>query len=204
MTHDLYKVLGVQHDADKATVHRAYRRAAKHAHPDKPGGSDKRFALVKLAHDTLYDDARRQHYDQTGEIDEKAPDNKLAQALQAIASAFEAVLAECKSAGRDPATRDLDNGMRTWIRAHLAASKKQIEEAEKEIAKTESLGRRFTGNTMDKIVIGRVTMLTSHLANIRRNMQAGDDALELMTDVRFTAEEKSKEPVNYYSLLKGF
>src|SRR5580698_10305412 len=70
---DLYAVLGLSRDADQAAIRRAYRNKARHAHPDG-GGSPESFARVKTAYDTLINDARRQHYDETGEFDD-APIN---------------------------------------------------------------------------------------------------------------------------------
>lgn len=205
MTTDLYAALGVPKDADRATVRRAYRRASKHAHPDMPGGSGKRFALVKLAHDTLTDDARRAHYDQTGEIDEKTPDNSQAEALQCVAAAYEATLAECVSTGKEPERVNLPERMRSWIRVHLTESARQITQIETVIAKNDALGRRFNGDTMPQIVSGRTSMLRMKIDAIRRNVKTGEAALVLLEPVKFEVDPEppalAVPQLNYASLL---
>lgn len=65
---DLYTALGVNRGAPPEVIHRAYRQAAKAAHPDR-GGSPERWALIALARDTLADATRRKLYDETGDTD---------------------------------------------------------------------------------------------------------------------------------------
>lgn len=206
MTADLYATLGVPRDADQAAVHRAYRRASKRAHPDMPGGSGKRFALVKLAHDTLTDDARRRHYDETGEIDEKPPDNAQAKALECIASALEAVLGACMAAHKEPEQVDLAANMRRWISDHLAESAKQLGRIDAAIAKNEALGRRFSGEVMTQIISGRIAMARSQADSIRRNRVVGEDALALLKEVTFRTDPPPEYAPNpaFYRLLTQY
>jgi curved DNA-binding protein CbpA len=202
MTADLYAALGVPKSADRATVRRAYRRASKKAHPDMPGGSGKRFALVKLAHDTLTDDARRAHYDQTGEADEKPPDNEQAKALECVAAALEAALAECQSNGKEPEHVDLVGRMRSWIKAHMAESDRQVAQIEKMIAKSETLGNRFSGEVMPLIITGRIGLLRGRIDAIRRNRVTGDAALALLEPAKFRVDpEPPASKMNYANLL---
>ena len=83
MSDSLYDLLGVAPDASTVAIHRAYRRAAKAAHPDA-GGSPEAFARLKLAHDVLTDPAKRARYDQDGTIAESVPDTRDAQAWNLI------------------------------------------------------------------------------------------------------------------------
>ena len=48
----LYQVIGVSRDADAKTIKRAYRQAAKKAHPDK-GGSEAKMAALNEAWEVL-------------------------------------------------------------------------------------------------------------------------------------------------------
>ena len=98
---DLYAALEVPRDADHATIRKAYRRKAKAAHPDA-GGSRERFALVKLAHDTLADDARRAHYDQTGDAEENLVDNSRAKLLEMLAAGLDLAMAKLYDRSRPP------------------------------------------------------------------------------------------------------
>ncbi|THH00661.1 hypothetical protein EW145_g7046, partial [Phellinidium pouzarii] len=59
---DYYKVLDVARDADERTIKKAYRRAAKSAHPDKGGNEDK-MAAVNEAYEVLSNPELRQRFD---------------------------------------------------------------------------------------------------------------------------------------------
>lgn len=58
-----YKTLGVEKDADQATIKKAYRKLASANHPDK-GGDTKKFQEIQVAYDTLSDSNKRAEYDQ--------------------------------------------------------------------------------------------------------------------------------------------
>ncbi|THU93664.1 hypothetical protein K435DRAFT_829423 [Dendrothele bispora CBS 962.96] len=59
---DYYKVLGVSRDADQKTIKKAFRTAAKTAHPDK-GGSEAKMAAVNEAYEVLTDPELRARFD---------------------------------------------------------------------------------------------------------------------------------------------
>jgi DnaJ family protein C protein 3 len=59
---DYYKVLGVARDADQRTIKKAFRNAAKTAHPDK-GGSEAKMAAVNEAYEVLSKPELRQRFD---------------------------------------------------------------------------------------------------------------------------------------------
>ncbi|KAJ7227908.1 hypothetical protein C8J57DRAFT_1387935 [Mycena rebaudengoi] len=59
---DYYKVLGVARDADAKTIKKAFRTAAKTAHPDK-GGSEAKMAAVNEAYEVLSKPELRARFD---------------------------------------------------------------------------------------------------------------------------------------------
>jgi molecular chaperone DnaJ len=64
---DFYKVLGVDKDADAATIKKAYRKLAREHHPDsKPDdkAAEARFKEVAEAYDVVGDAEKRKEYDQ--------------------------------------------------------------------------------------------------------------------------------------------
>ena len=64
---DFYEVLGVSKSATKDEIKSAYRKLAKVYHPDnKQTGDDAKFKEIQEAYDILYDDQKRQTYDQFG------------------------------------------------------------------------------------------------------------------------------------------
>lgn len=65
---DFYEVLGLNKSASKDEIKSAYRKLAKKYHPDinKEPGAEEKFKEVQEAYDILYDDKKRQMYDQFG------------------------------------------------------------------------------------------------------------------------------------------
>lgn len=66
---DYYEVLGVQRDATKDDIKRAYRKMAIQYHPDKNPGdkaAEEKFKEATEAYEVLGDDQKRQAYDQFG------------------------------------------------------------------------------------------------------------------------------------------
>ncbi|MGY2876643.1 molecular chaperone DnaJ [Marmoricola sp. URHA0025 HA25] len=64
---DFYQVLGVDKDADAATIKKAYRKLARANHPDsKPGdkAAEERFKQIAEAYDVVGDAEKRKEYDQ--------------------------------------------------------------------------------------------------------------------------------------------
>jgi molecular chaperone DnaJ len=64
---DFYKVLGVDKDADAATIKKSYRKLARQHHPDsKPGDkvAEERFKEIAEAYDVVGDPEKRKEYDQ--------------------------------------------------------------------------------------------------------------------------------------------
>jgi DnaJ-class molecular chaperone len=66
---DYYKVLGVERNANKDEIKRAYRKLALKTHPDRnPGNakSEEQFKEINEAYQVLSDSEKRSRYDQLG------------------------------------------------------------------------------------------------------------------------------------------
>jgi len=61
----LYELLGVERDADDATIKKAYRKLALTSHPDK-GGDPEKFKEITTAYEILSDPDKRAAYDKYG------------------------------------------------------------------------------------------------------------------------------------------
>ncbi|MAZ76987.1 MAG: molecular chaperone DnaJ [Micavibrio sp.] len=69
MSEDLYKVLGVDRNADAAEIKKAYRKLAMKYHPDQNKDNkeaEQKFKEVNAAYDILKDDEKRAAYNQYG------------------------------------------------------------------------------------------------------------------------------------------
>ena len=75
MARDFYEVLGVERGADQSEIQRAYRRLARHNHPDvnKDPDAEERFKEISEAYDVLSDPEQRQRYDAFGEDFRRVP-----------------------------------------------------------------------------------------------------------------------------------
>jgi molecular chaperone DnaJ len=66
MAKDYYNILGVQKNASKDEIKKAFHKMAHTYHPDKKGGDEAKFKEVNEAYQILSDDQKRASYDQFG------------------------------------------------------------------------------------------------------------------------------------------
>lgn len=66
MSKDYYKILGVDKNASKDEIKKAFRKLAHQHHPDKSGGNAEKFKEANEAYQVLSDDKKRSQYDQFG------------------------------------------------------------------------------------------------------------------------------------------
>lgn len=193
---DLYRILGVDKNADKSTIKKAYRKASKKTHPDIPGGSPKKFALVKKSFDILYDDRRRKKYDETGDDSEKSPDNAQGDAVNFIAFAFNQVLAKCAESGESPLEINMVNKVISEINKNIAESEKQIRISKGMLDVDQKLSGRFThdkDSVFENIISHRITQLRANISNMEKSVVSGNAAKDLIKDCQFKEDNKPYE-----------
>lgn len=66
MGKDYYKILGVEKNATKEEIKKAFREKAHLYHPDKKDGDEKKFKELNEAYQVLGNEQKRQQYDQFG------------------------------------------------------------------------------------------------------------------------------------------
>ncbi len=66
MSKDYYQILGVQKNASKEEIKKAFRKLAHEYHPDKKSGNEAKFKEVNEAYSVLSDDQKRSQYDTFG------------------------------------------------------------------------------------------------------------------------------------------
>ncbi len=65
---DYYQILGVEKNATKEDIKKAFRKLAHKYHPDKKNGDEKKFKEVNEAHQVLSDEKKRSEYDSYGRV----------------------------------------------------------------------------------------------------------------------------------------
>ncbi|MFH1402229.1 MAG: J domain-containing protein [Patescibacteria group bacterium] len=68
MNKDYYTILGVEKNATKVEIKKAFHKLAHRHHPDKKGGDDAKFKEVSEAYSVLSDDKKRSEYDAYGKV----------------------------------------------------------------------------------------------------------------------------------------
>lgn len=63
-----YEILGVDKNASKNEIKKAFRKLAHKYHPDKKGGDEKKFKEINEAYQVLFDDKKRAQYDKYGRV----------------------------------------------------------------------------------------------------------------------------------------
>lgn len=75
MSKDYYETLGVNKNASKDEIKKAFYKLAHKYHPDKKDGNEAKFKQVNEAYQVLSDDAKRSKYDQFGSQFENVGNN---------------------------------------------------------------------------------------------------------------------------------
>src|ERR1035438_2640985 len=145
---DLYAILGVPRDADRAAIRRAYREMAHTAHPDA-GGSPEAFARIKMAHDILTDEARRQRYDETGEVVEITVDNRRAQLMETLSSGLDQAMLRLARGTKPPKYVDMAKLTAEALRERRREWTNQRQEFEKTANWSRELLGRFSAASGD-------------------------------------------------------
>ena len=177
MVEDLYEALGVDRNADKAAIRKAYRSKSKRAHPDVEGGSQEKFALIKLAHDCLSDEERRARYDKTGEAAGAEPDNKEAAALNQAFGAIAYVVEQIDARGASYDEFDVVNDAVRRLKTMGGLVAERRRQSERNIEKTEKLAAKFSAKPGK---VDRITpLLKARLAAMRQEVakMAAEEAM---------------------------
>ena len=195
---ELYEALGLNRDSPIGEVRKAYRRAAKKAHPDG-GGSPEQFALVKLAADTLGDEKRRRKYDETGEIDEPEPDTLEANARTMALGAIAGVLQEIDRRNADYDEFDLLGDARRTLSDQKTANEQMIKNAERKVARLRKAAKKFTAkkgkpNLIGPMMENQASDLERELAKAAATQAVIARALEILNDHRFSWSQPTHQP----------
>jgi curved DNA-binding protein CbpA len=91
---DPYRVLGVSRKATIGTINAAFRKKAKSMHPDHNNGDAGKFGELMKSVTVLRDPDKRRKFDETGIIEEDAPNNEQSAAVGAIIGYVQQIVAQ--------------------------------------------------------------------------------------------------------------
>lgn len=181
-----YEVLGVSKHATSDEIKKAYRKAARKAHPDR-GGSDRAMVAVNQAYDCLSDPGKREYYDLHGE-DEPKRQTVEAQALHAIYQ----ILMKLAEPAREEfnfvaaVITNLSNNRYT-ISASESSLKALLKKTERQ--KT-CIERKSEGpNLLTQVFDQKISQIKAQIEGIPGALAVVDKALEIMKEYKNAARE---------------
>lgn len=193
---DPFEVLGINPDASSEEIDKAYKRAAKKAHPDA-GGTAEEFVRVTNALAKIKDP------DNDGK-----PDNREAAAYERVANFFiNSINATINHGGLgtqiDLDQFDLVNGAREFFKQQIAACNDQIAKTNRQVRQFDKAIKRLKSKKKDK---GQLhTMLEHHKQQIMRLIKANQTEIEVfnlslkvLDDYSFDAEKPPSNLFNPY------
>lgn len=198
----LYATLGVPPDADAAAIRRAYRRAAKHAHPDA-GGAPDRWTALQLAHDVLSDGARRAEYDRTGSTEAPKQNAAFQAAVGWISRALNGVLEKAVGNNERVTQVDLIERVRRWLQQAVTEAHQTLVKADQQRAIFVQIQGRFEtkadSNVMEALIAAQLDGLADAKRRIEADLTAFAMALRMLEQVRYRRD--ALPPDGIFALL---
>lgn len=196
MPKDPYAELGVDKSASPADVKKAYRKAAKKAHPDQ-GGSQEAFQRVNGAYLVLSDPESREEFDRTGKTRDRSStqDATLGQAMQLVAS----LLSQALGAEEDPGQIGLLNIMADCIKRDLGNKQKKRAQIERAKARAEKMLKQHLKakkkSERPGVLVGIIESQIRDMTDMVRRGQAEEKvyqvALEIVWSYDFSKDQAS-------------
>ncbi|MBD9406234.1 DnaJ domain-containing protein [Acidovorax sp. ACV02] len=163
---DHYATLGVAPDASLDDIKRAYRRAARHAHPDR-GGNHERMQALNQAKEVLTDPARRARYD-AGEDGQATTEEEGAREL------IRKLFAEAVDIDKD----DPVEGVREALQAGRAGAAVKATTLRQSIRRLEAQRDRVKAKTERNVYL---EVIESRIASARENIKAMETTERMAT-----------------------
>jgi len=190
---DLYGDLGVDRSASAGDIRAAYRRQAKRAHPDAPGGSAEAFGKLGRAVAILSDPRRRAKYDKTGEADDSAPDNSVGLALELAFTTVCSAMAQVEQIGRRIEHVDVVEMATDALKQSLAELNDKIADYKRESVKSLALGKRFKAkrgkpNHLAMMCEARARDIDRAADMLRKDVELRTAAVAILNDHSFTVD----------------
>lgn len=162
MSFDPYEILGVSRKATEADIRKAYRDAAKLAHPDV-GGTEEGFARLGKALYVLTNAEARERFDRSGEINERSasnPDTPIWAMITALLVEF--ICAD----NMDPCATDMVVALRLKLDEKIEEGNQQLASLQVRKGRVEAMLKRFKLKAVRKDEFDEVE--PDHMADVLR------------------------------------
>jgi curved DNA-binding protein CbpA len=206
---DLYAVLGVPRDADRATIRRAYWKLASRTHPGGDGSRES-FTLIETAHDVLTDDARRRRYDETGEMGTLTVDSSRAQIIEILSIGLDLAMLKLSQQAMIPKYLDMVRLTGEALRQRRQVWVGQRHEFEKTADLSKDLLGRFEAasedNLMETVLERRIAVCQIQIDAFNSRIKLLDEAIEVLNGMSFRAEHdpQPSPQEQWMSMLERF
>ena len=202
MTKNPYQTLGLQKEATKDQIVKAYRKKVKKAHPDKNGGKEsEEFLAIQAAWEILSDDQKRKQWDETGTVGEKKNEDQVC--LTQLAELSIQVVADL----REWKTKDVLKIIREITESQLAGSRKTRQDNLDSAVKFADAAQRFTAkgeqeNAFSKMMLHRSEEHTKAAEAIGERIVMLTKCLELLAGYSYRTDQT--DPLTQRWISAGF
>lgn len=182
-----YETLGVEKDATKDELKKAYRKGAQTAHPDK-GGSDAAFKKLKAAYNTLRDDTLRARYDAAGCDEETTHDRWVREVLENCILGTLDLIRRGRYVREDLLTACADNLMESIkletssMLEPFRAERSRLEEDRKRIGSKKA-------NVFEDVLTQEIHRVDAEIQAAETSIRIQQDALDKLNDHNYRHDE---------------
>ncbi|MFD1744374.1 J domain-containing protein [Rhizobium helianthi] len=183
---DPYKTLGVDRDADGASIKAAYRSRAKAAHPDAGGDVDA-FSKLTASYELLLDPVRRKVYDDTG-FDPQLTDTKDLEGLLIL----DALVNDFILDEREPGSFDPVAAMRRRLTDKIVNTRIHILELERHRGRIrhhiDRIGKRPESDVLGRMLNARCDTIADAITKAENEIKTIEQAYSMLEGYSYELE----------------
>jgi len=202
---NLYEVLGTHNAATPAEIRAAYKARAMTLHPDV-GGSNEAFAELQQAYAILSDPKKRQDYDLTGTIDNRA-NNERALIIELVAKMLDNYMAQFVNGADSVLYVDIVGAMRSQIADQIAQNSEAVAKMQSAAERLDKLAERFSSKKGKSILRmaaeAKAAAVRVAIPMRRKELDKLEQVLELLSDEQFRFDPAPPTPYTAYTGLGG-
>ncbi len=191
----LYDPLGVDKNASKEEIKKAYRDKSKETHPDKKGNADE-FKEIARAYSILSVDAKRKRYDTTGN---ENPEREFEQKFMGLANQTFMQLMEQVDIHHTDLVAEFKDVLKT-LRYNMV---KERLTARDQIEKYEEVKKRLKSKGNQAIIVlldGGIQNSKERIANLEEEIDFFDKAIEVAQDYDYNFDKPDTIELTFNSV----